>query len=67
MQPGAWDQECVREEQEEKRRGGGFDVFVYGGEGEGEMVEGGQEGWCVLVHGEEGLAAAKGEKGRGKL
>ncbi|RPB26007.1 hypothetical protein L211DRAFT_70596 [Terfezia boudieri ATCC MYA-4762] len=54
MQPGAWDQQCV--------------CFVYGGEEDGQMIAGEEEGWCVLVHGEEGLREArKRVGGEGKL
>ncbi|KAI5783933.1 CoA binding domain-containing protein [Peziza echinospora] len=55
MQPGSWDGECVEEVK---------------GEGRGEGEGGGEfeEGWCVLVHGEEGIAAAKALKeGKVKL
>ncbi|KAF8416972.1 CoA binding domain-containing protein [Tirmania nivea] len=64
MQPGAWDDACV---EEGKSGGWEWECFVYGGEGEGEMRPGMEEGWCVLVHGEEGLREAKrraGEKGK---
>ncbi|KAF8464068.1 CoA binding domain-containing protein [Kalaharituber pfeilii] len=65
MQPGSWNMACV----EEAQRGTGeveqgFEVVIYGGEGKGEMEPGMEEGWCVLVHGEEGMKAAKEVKGR---
>ena len=63
MQPGAWDEGCV-----EEGRGAEWVCFVYGGEGEGEMIAGEDEGWCVLAHGEEGLREARErEGGKGKL
>lgn len=57
MQPGSWDKACLDVVGEESGEGS-FEVVIYGGEEEGEMSEGEQEGWCLLVHGEEGLRRA---------
>lgn len=46
---------------------GQWEAFIFGGEEEGEMVPGAQEGWCVLTHGEEGLRGARrNERGKRK-
>lgn len=45
MQPGAWDEECVKIAKEK-----GMEAVVYGAENEL-----GHEGACVLVHGHLGL------------
>lgn len=45
---------------------GQWEAFIFGGEGEGEMEPGAQEGWCVLTHGEEGLRDARRSEG-GKI
>jgi predicted CoA-binding protein len=49
MQPGAWDHTCVQ-----FARDGGMEAVVYGHE-----EELGAEGACVLVHGDEGIRAAR--------
>jgi len=56
MQPGAWDDECVRFAKEQ-----GLEAVVYGHEDEL-----GYEGACVLVHGEKGMKGAASDK-RGRL
>ncbi|KAF8543807.1 hypothetical protein BDD12DRAFT_801760 [Trichophaea hybrida] len=48
MQPGAWDDECVRVAKER-----GLEAVVYGAQ-----EELGYEGACVLVHGEKGMKGA---------
>ena len=65
MQPGSWDARCVREGNIGEWE---WECFIYGGEGDAEMKYGSEEGWCLLVHGEEGLKGASGAEGeKGKL
>jgi len=65
MQPGAWDWECVYDEQAGVNSGA-WDVFLFGGEEEEDMNPGAEEGWCVLVHGEEGMRQARRKGGMNK-